>query len=184
MQQLMTSSSWVEPTLQVKDQDDVLTFHIQDVFNYHGYDAVGGVVLGFRLLQKALKLFQPSPNELIERREVSILTAFPGLGARDCFELVTRMATENRIETRPDMNCPDVVQGVKGSFYFEFRHQGQVARLSTMPGAPSPSFVQLGKASKMPDVTQEGQRAWRHAKYELANALLISRCDEVVRVLS
>lgn len=184
MLQLIAPSLWVEPTLQIKDQNDVLRFHIQDVFNYHGYDAVGGAVLGFRLLQKALSIFQPSPGELIERRGISLVTAFPGLGARDCFELVTRMVTENRIEVNPEMPCPDVVQGVKGSFYFEFHYQNQTARLSTLPGAPSPDFIQLGKASKKPDVSQPEQMAWRDAKYTLANALLASPCEQVIRVLA
>ena len=188
MAQLIAASSWVEPTLQVKDQGNILSFHIQDAFNYHGYDAVGGVVLGFRLLQKALSVFQSSPDTLIERREISLLTAFPGLGARDCFELVTRIATENRIEVQTDMQIdvpyPDVVQGVAGSFYFEFHYKNQTLRLSTMPGAPSPIFVQLGKVSKKPNVSAQEQLAWLNAKYELANALLSSHYDAVIRVLT
>lgn len=53
---LIPSTEWVSPSLTVADCGQPIAFTLQDAFNYHGYDAVGGVVLGFRLLQRAIVL--------------------------------------------------------------------------------------------------------------------------------
>ena len=92
---LSCPEQWVQPHLIVQDAGHQLVFTPEDVFRYHGYDAVGGAVLGFRLLQRAIR--ELSPQAMPERRDISLFTAFPGLGARDCFELVTRMASERRL---------------------------------------------------------------------------------------
>jgi hypothetical protein len=179
---LIDPSDWVDPTLVVAEGGDLIRFHIQDAFHYHGYDAVGGVALGFRLLQKALQLWN-SRGEPIQRREITLLTAFPGLGARDCFELVTRMATENRITTDISFEHPVARQGVRGCFFFRFGYRGRTFDLAPIASQPSDEFIHLGKASKLPQATPEILDGWRRVKFELANALLSVRADDAIRVL-
>lgn len=178
---LAPASSWVAPELSVCDGDDRLTFRIQDAFNFHGYDAAGGVVLGFRLLQRAAALL--SPDALPERRGFSLFTSFPGLGARDCFELVTRMVSGGRF--RLDTGFEDTVAqpGVEGRFHFDFGYDGRRVVLAPVEGYPVPEFIALGKASKRPGFTAEQQLAWRNAKITLANTLLRASADQVIRVI-
>lgn len=180
---LIDSAQWVEPTLQVTDENDTLTFHIQDALNYHGYDAVGGVILGFRLLQKAISLFSPPSGGLIQRRQISLFTAFPGLGARDCFELVTRMVTHQHIQVDTAYSNTIAPEGVQGRFFFQFTYKGQKVQLAPIEGYPSTDFIALGKASKLPDFSTEQQQAWRSAKFQLANTLLSAHSNTVIRVL-
>lgn len=181
---LIDSSQWVEPTLVVADEGQRIEFHIQDAFNYHGYDAVGGVVLGFRLLQKAIAMFTGGDDKtLLLRRQITLFTAFPGLGARDCFELVTRMVTEKHMTVDTAFSDTTAQAGVAGRFYFAFSYQGQRVQLAPVEGYPVPEFIALGKASKLPGFNAQQRQAWRRAKYQLANTLLGARADTVIRVL-
>ena len=179
--QLLAPSDWHTPQLTVLDSGNALTFHIQDAFNYHGYDAVGGVVLGFRLLQKAIAIL--SPDAPPERREFTLFTAFPGLGARDSFELVTRMVTGNRFTLDTGFAETSAQAGVEGRLHFEFGYRGQHVALAPIEGAPSAEFIALGKASKLPGVSPQQKADWQRAKYALANTLLAADPDEVIRVL-
>jgi hypothetical protein len=180
---LIDQADWVDPTLTVADGGDLIRFHIRDAYHYHGYDAVGGVALGFRLLQKALRLWSPAPGVPVRRREITLLTAFPGLGARDCFELVTRMATENRITTDVLFAHPSARPGVCGSFFFRFGYRGHSFDLAPVVSQPSDEFIRLGRASKLPQAKPEILEEWRRAKFELANTLLSLRADDAIRVL-
>lgn len=181
---LVEPMQWVDPTLHVADGEHALEFHIQDAFNYHGYDAVGGVVLGFRLLQRAVRHFsENAPQTLLQRRGFSLLTAFPGLGARDCFELVTRMVTEGRMIVDTNLVCPVAQEGVQGRFFFEFTYGYKKIQLAPVEGYPGDEFIALGKASKLSDFSPAQQLAWRKAKYDLANTLLGADAQTVIRVL-
>ena len=99
---LIPIEQWQAPQIEVCDAGERLSFHIQDALRYHGYDAVGGVVLGFRLLQQAIAQF--APDALPQRRAFDVLTAFPGLGFRDCMELITRCVSENRFHLDIDLH--------------------------------------------------------------------------------
>ncbi len=181
MTTLISSNQWLNPEISVTDGNRLTTFHIQDCLNFHGYDAVGGVVLGFRLLQAVQQhLNQGQP---LDRRALSLYTAFPGLGARDVFELITRMCSENRFELDLGISHPVALKGVAGAFYFKFSYQGGSVELSPIEGAPSADFIAIGKASKDPNATAELLERWVGLKYDLANTLLQHTADQVIRKL-
>jgi len=181
MTQLLPSSQWIEPEICVIDGDQLTTFHIQDCFNFHGYDAVGGVVLGFRLLQTVQRFL--NQGQPLNRRSVSLYTAFPGLGARDVFELVTRMCSENRFVLDTSVEHPVALKGVAGAFYFKFGYQDKFVELSPIEGAPSADFIATGKASKDPGASVELIEHWTDLKHQLANTLLQHTADQVIRKL-
>lgn len=178
---LIPATEWAEPRLTVADGRDLMTFHMQDAYNFHGYDAAGGVALGFRLLQKAAALL--SPGEPMQRRELSLFTSFPGLGARDCFELVTRLVSDQRFALDTSFADTTAQEGVAGRFHFAFTYRGRTVTLAPVEGYPRPDFIALGKASKLPGFSAEQQQAWRNAKFSLANTLLSAGPDDVIRVL-
>ena len=179
---LIPVSQWVMPSLNVADNHQLFSFSVQDAFNYHGYDAVGGVVLGFRLLQRAISLLSPQDDPL-QRRELALFTAFPGRGARDCFELVTRMVSENRFILDVDFDQTEAQQGLTGRFYFEFSYRSKKVSLAPVGGQPTTEFLKIGRASKQPDATPEVQRQWMVAKYQLANTLLTVSPMDSIQVL-
>ena len=42
-------------------------------------------------------------GKLLERREIELVTAFPGPGGRDAFEMVTRCVTDGRLHVDKDL---------------------------------------------------------------------------------
>ena len=60
---LLAPSEWVEPRLIVLDQGRRVSFHIADALRYHGLESVGGVILGFRLAQRALASLEAALEE-------------------------------------------------------------------------------------------------------------------------
>lgn len=179
---LIPYSDWVSPTLIVADSGQPIAFTLQDAFNYHGYDAVGGVVFGFRLLQRTIALLTKD-GELLERRELALFTAFPGMGAKDGFELVSRMVSEGRFTLDVDYIHPAAQRGIAGSFYFKFSYRGKNVELAPAIGQPPESFLAMGRASKRAGATEEIQRRWTDSKYQLANALLTLDAGDAVRLL-
>jgi len=181
MPSLIPTEQWVDPTITVIDEGREVTFHIQDCFNFHGHDAVGGVVLGFRLLQAVQQIL--NDGRPFQRRELSLFTAFPGLGARDVFELVTRMCSENRFKLDINYDHPVAAKGVAGAFYYRFSYQGKEVELSPVEGAPGEEFIATGKASKDPNASPELLARWTALKYGLANTLLKLKAGQAIRQL-
>ena len=178
---LRPESEWLSSEVTVLDNGRPITFTIRDVLDYHGYDAVGGAVLGFRLLQRALAIL--SPDALPERRQLELFTNFPGLGARDAFELVCRVVTGGRFTLDMDFRDGRTSEGVTGGVYFRFSLGGRTVELAPIEGQPSPRFIAAGRASKRPDADDAVRHEWKTVKYELANLLLGASAESVIRVL-
>lgn len=88
----------------MRDRGTILRFDFADLLRYHGPAFPGGVAHGFTALERALPLL--APDGVPERREVRLRTAFPGPGARDAVELVTRAVTEDRFTVDPGARAP------------------------------------------------------------------------------
>ena len=179
--QLSSPEQWAQPRLTVCDADQPLVFTPEDVFRYHGYDAVGGAVLGFRLLQRAIQ--ELSLGAIPERRDFSLFTAFPGLGARDCFELITRMVSDQRLTLDTSFTHTAAQAGLYGSFYFRFSYRGRSIALAPALGQPDEHFLACGRAAKRPGASPEDKVQWQAAKYALANLLLDLPCEKATRIL-
>lgn len=180
--QLETISTWVEPVLNCADAGNKLTLHVSEAFHYHGFDAPGGVALGFRLLQKALACLAPE-EAWPDRRQLTLFTSFPGRGLKDTMEMTTRMISDGRYCVETDFCDKRVQEGVCGGFYFRFGYRGREVELAPVEGYPGREFVRLGRASKQPDFDAEQAVAWTRAKFALANTLLTASANAVLRVL-
>lgn len=178
-------AQWVEPRCTVLDQGRRVTFHIGDALRYHGLDSVGGAILGFRLLQRALA--ELSPDGPAERRDLALFTSFPGFGVRDTLELVTRMVTDGRYTMDPALADPRASEGVAGRCYFRFSLGKKSLELSPPPGVPDADFIRYGRASKIPQANPTAAadiaRRWKQAKFDLANLLLGTDCRAALRIL-
>ncbi len=83
-------------TITVLDAGRPCHFTFDDILNYHGPSAPGGVAHAVKLMGLAFPRL--SPDAPPERREISVRTSFRGPGVRDAFEMVTRSLTEGRYE--------------------------------------------------------------------------------------
>ena len=90
----------------MRDRGESIRFSFQDALKYSGPGSPGGVALAFRVMERAWGLL--ATDEALERREVSVRTAFAGPGARDAFELVTRAVTDGRYTVDPALAARNV----------------------------------------------------------------------------
>lgn len=82
-------------TIDVLENGVPLSFTFEEMLRYHGPGYPGGVAHAFKVMQRAFSMLDG--GRVLERREISIITAFPGLGGgQDAFELVTRCLSDGR----------------------------------------------------------------------------------------
>jgi hypothetical protein len=111
----------------------------------------------------------------VERREVEIVTAFAGPGARDAFEAVTRAVTGERYTVDPRLEQPE--RGpTMANFVFHLSYRGQHIRLQLRPGHVSEEFIEL---ARKPDLSDAEQDRLRWLKLEMTHRLLRQKATEI-----
>ena len=92
-------ASDVTDSITVAENGRPIAFTFADIMRYHGFGFPGGVAHAFKVMQRAFPLFDSGAAP--ERADLSMETPFPGPGARDAFEMVTRMVTGGRYRVDP-----------------------------------------------------------------------------------
>ncbi|MEF1231520.1 hypothetical protein QTO02_29320, partial [Vibrio fortis] len=93
-QLLIPKSDWASPDLFLYEGEDKLHLSLEGAIQYSGLNSIGGVVLGFRMIQHAVQL--AAGDQSLQRDGISIYTAFPGRGAQDAFEYTCRALRDRR----------------------------------------------------------------------------------------
>ncbi len=107
------------PTLVVRDQGQSISIPFDDLLKYHGRSSIAGLAHAFKAMERAFPLM--SPDLPPERYDITVESGFPGGGARDAFEMVTRAVTrplpaEGRGEARR-------ARGPGGHFFFRLGYR-------------------------------------------------------------
>jgi hypothetical protein len=144
----------------------LLPFTFADLMRYHGPAFPGGVAHGFVAMLRAWPLLAPDGPP--ERREVRLDTAFPGPGARDAVELVTRAVTEGRYAVDPTLGRPDRGTTLE-RYVFRFAHRDRTVRLEIREGFVADEFIALTRTSGR---TPEQEAHLTVLKQEMADRLL------------
>jgi hypothetical protein len=146
-------------SITVLDNGHPISFTFDAINAYHGGGFPGGVVHALKAMQAAFPLLSETP---LERREVTIVTAFSGPGGRDAMEMVTRALTEGRLTIDKSIGGKDIVTDPPGPYVFRFSYRGRTAEAVIKPGHVKEEFVTLGaKKDKTPDeiARHEGLKA-------------------------
>lgn len=163
-------------TITVLDNGHPISFTFDSINAYHGGGFPGGVAHALKAMQAAFPLLSDTP---LERREVTILTAFSGLGGRDALEMVTRALTDGRLTVDKSIGGRDVINDPPGPYVFRFSYRGRTAEAVIKPGHVREEFVTLGaKADKTPEEIARHEEL----KAEMANRLLPLAGGEVYAV--
>lgn len=126
----------------VREHGRELVFGWRDLLAYHGGGFPGGVVHGLKAMQAA---FPQLSDERPERREITIVTAFPGPGGRDAIEMVTRAVTDGRFTVDPAIGAAgNVIADPPGPYVFRFGYRGRTVDAAIRPGHVREEFVRLG----------------------------------------
>lgn len=153
-------------TIRVVDGAQPLAFSFDDMMRYHGPGSPGGVAHGFKVLERALPLLEPSGPP--QRREVSVRTAFGGPGARDAFELVTRAVTEDRYVIDRALERPDRGRTLE-RFAFEIVYRGRAVTLVVRGGYVTDEFIELARKERP---TEGDERRLAALKREMADRVM------------
>jgi hypothetical protein len=164
--------------ITVLDNGHPISFTFDAINAYHGGGFPGGVAHALKAMQAAFPLLSDKP---LERREVTIVTAFSGPGGRDALEMVTRALTEGRLTVDKSIGGKDIVTDPPGPYIFRFSYRGRTAEAVIKPGHVKEEFVKLGaKKDKTPDEIARHEEL----KAEMAYRLLPIPAHEVYGVMT
>jgi hypothetical protein len=160
-------------TIEVVDQGATLAFTFEDLMRYHGPGSPGGVAHALKVMELALPVLEP--DELAERREIEVQTAFAGPGARDAFEMVIRAVTEGRYVVDDALVRPELGQ-TRERFVFRLGYRGRSVTVVLREGYVGEEFIALARMEQ-----RSGQQEVRLTvlKREMAELLLATPAAKV-----
>lgn len=163
-------------TIEVLDDRTPLSFTYADLMRYHGPRFPGGVAHAFKVLERGLPLLDA---EGVQRREITVRTAFPGPGARDAFELVTRAVTDGgRYVVDDGLGRPQRGRTLE-RYVFRLANRERSVTLIIRPGYVRDEYISLsGRANRSPD--EEARLAV--LKLEMADRLMSAPAVDVYDV--
>lgn len=160
--------------LEVLDHGELVSISFADMLKYHGKSSIGGVAHGFKVMERALPLLDAGRPP--ERYDVDVETEFPGPGARDAFEMVTRAVTGGRYWVAPNLTSAEVPEAPEGRYFFRLGYRGATVDLTLRPGHVRAEFLELVRQESR---TPEEEDQLVVMKNEMANRLLALSAEEV-----
>lgn len=160
--------------LVVLDQGGSISISFDDLVKYHGRSSIAGVAHAFKAMERAFPLL--SPGQPPERYDITVESGFPGGGARDAFEMVTRAVTGDRYGLAPEAAAAQAPEAPGGHFFFRLGYRGTVVDLVLRAGLVPEEFLQL--ACREAPTPAEADRA-QQVKEDMAVRLLSLPPDEV-----
>lgn len=161
------------PILHLLEAGKPIDFSFDEILKYHGDAAPAGVAHAVKVMERAFPLLDPDAP--VERREIEIVTAFAGPGARDAFEMVTRAVTGGRYTVDPSLEQPE--RGATlANFVFHLTYRGRTVRLRLRPGHVSEEFIEL---ARKPALSADEDERLRWLKLEMTDRLLNLGATEV-----
>ena len=164
-------------TLVVLDQGEPISISFDDLLKYHGRSSIAGVAHACKAMERAFPRL--SPGGPPERYDITVESGFPGGGARDAFEMVTRAVTGERYQLASVPAGVEAPVAPGGHFFFRLGYRGAVVDLVARAGLVPEEFLQV--ACKEAPTPAEATRA-QQLKEEMAARLLSLRADEVYDV--
>lgn len=153
-------------SITVAENGAPITITFEDLLKYHGKGFPGGVVHALKAMQAAFPLFG---DEMVERREISIETAFSGPGGRDAMEMITRVVTGERLTVDRSLGGVNVIDEHPGPYLWRFTYRGKTVEAVIRPGHVREEFVRLGATAGRTEAQEE---RLTELKAEMANRLL------------
>lgn len=152
--------------IEVLDGGRLFAYTFDDLCRYHGYGSPGGVAHAFQVLARALPLLEIAGP--LERREITVRTAFGGPGARDGFEMVTRAVTDGRYLLDDRLVRADLGR-TRERFVFVLAYHDREVTLILREGFVTDEFLDLARTD---DRTEEQEQRLDALKDEMASLVM------------
>lgn len=151
----------------VRDQGEAIRISFDDIVKYHGRSSIAGAAHAFKAMERAFPLL--SPDQPPDRYLIVVESGFPGGGARDAFEMVTRAVSGERYRVAPELARDDVPEAPGGHFFFRLTYGTTVVDLALRDGLVPEEFLEV--ACREAPSAAEAEHAQR-LKEEMAARLL------------
>jgi hypothetical protein len=161
------------PTLELLDHGGPISISFDDLLKYHGRSSIAGVAHAFKAMERAFPLL--SPGQPPERYDLTIESGFPGDGAKDAFEMVSRAVTGDRYRV-VEVPAGTAPEAPGGHFFFRVGYRGTVVELTLRAGLVPGEFLDV--ACKEAPTPAEVERA-RELKEDMAQRLLSLPAEDV-----
>ncbi|XWN32854.1 MAG: hypothetical protein ROR55_07150 [Devosia sp.] len=168
--------------LRIADPDRVLEFSFEDLVKFHGTRSICGLTVGYKVLQRAFEALDAARIPL-RREAITIATAFPGPGARDAFECVTRAVSAERYTVEKVAPSGEIAEAAFGAYYFRVHHGDDAAILGVKPGVVRNDFLELRRKEKAGSASKEELGRFRELQWELSNRIRDEAPEAVVNLL-
>lgn len=116
-----------EYTIEVADQDGVISITRHDLLKYTSFGNVIAAALMIRVSKLAFSLL--SPDQPVERKRLYWTLGFCGPGILDCVEMISHAVREGRCLQKPTLDHPHAPHSIGGQFLFDISYNGQTVRL-------------------------------------------------------
>ena len=141
---------------------------------YHGFGSPGGVAHAFKVMERAWPELSPG-GAPPERREISVVTAFGGPGARDAFEFVTRAVTGERFVVDAALARPERGRTLE-RFVFRLAYRERTVTLTLRDGYVTEEFIDL---ARMEHRSHEQETRLAVLKQDMADRVMAARAEHV-----
>ena len=174
-----------EPLIQVRDQQDILSFSFDDLVKYHGRFNIGGAAMAFRML--AAGFARLSPDVAPERKQISFKSGLgeKGNGVIDAVEMVTRAKTRSCLTLEQtwlaDKPGPATPDGL-GKYYFELSVDGNQLGFELRSGLIQAEFIELTCKLHAETITEHEQQRLRQIKEYLALTILAAPLTDLFHI--
>jgi len=168
--------------LQIIDNGETIEFEFTDLCKYHGPKSICGLTIAYKVMQRGFAAL--SKGEPLHRETIAIRTAFPGPGARDAFELVTRATTRECYTIDKSVEPSEqIAEAAAGTYIFQITSGDDTVELGVKPSAVDPEFIRLRRKQLSGAASAEELKLFRQAQLKLSETLLPMNPEDVVNVL-
>ncbi|MGI9354124.1 MAG: hypothetical protein ACR2PF_03010 [Rhizobiaceae bacterium] len=124
-------------------------------------------------------------DQPLDRKDLHVTSAFPGPGARDGFELVTRAASQDRYAINTGVEPTDkIAVAAKGAYYFKVSGSGVSVEVGLRPEIVPAEFVPLRRKQLAGAASADELNQFRTLQFQFSDRLLSASTDETVNLLS
>ena len=158
-------------TLTIQDIDGPIEIAFDDLIKFHGTRSLCGLTVGFTVLRAAWASL--SGGEPLDRNDITVATAFPGPGARDAIEMVTRAVSRDAFKIVSDKQ-PDaqIAEAAKGAYWYRIEANGMAVEFGLKQEVLPDDFISLRRKLLAGGASAEETKIFRSLQHELSNRLL------------
>ena len=168
--------------LTITDIDGPIELTFEDLIKYHGTRSICGLTVGYTALRVVWQKL--SPNAPVNRDLTSIVTAFPGPGARDAFEMVTRAVSREQYEVATNFtHGPMIAEAAKGAYWFKFTIDQNSIEIGLKPDMVPKDFVPLRRLLLAGNAQPEDAKKFRSIQHDFSKKLLATDPFDAFNIL-